>query len=210
MGSNQSKKEEIFIEELRGDPLEVGNLEETIDDNHAIVSSTVGPEHYVRIMSFVDKSKLYLGATVLLNSKTLSVIRVIDGEVDPMLIQNSTSRLVLNHQSRSQPNLCYIFTCCRLRVDSKLVRELFRVADECAPSIVFINEIDAIGTNHYDSQSGGEREILRTMLELLNQLDGFNARTDVKFIMATNRIESLTLIRPVVSIVKSNSHSQIH
>lgn len=99
----------------------------------------------------------------------------------------------------------------------KLVREMFRVAEEHAPSIVFIDEIDAIGTkryvvsqaypvpflNHshcyrYDSTSGGEREIQRTMLELLNQLDGFDTRGDVKVIMATNKIESLdpALIRP--------------
>merc|ERR1712008_402583 len=80
----------------------------------------------------------------------------------------------------------------------KLVRELFRVADEHAPSIVFIDEIDAVGTKRYDSNSGGEREIQRTMLELLNQLDGFDSRGDVKVIMATNRIDSLdpALIRP--------------
>lgn len=80
----------------------------------------------------------------------------------------------------------------------KLVRELFRVAEEHAPSIVFIDEIDAIGTKRYDSTSGGEREIQRTLLELLNQLDGFDTRHDVKVIMATNKIESLdpALIRP--------------
>ncbi|XP_029654856.1 26S proteasome regulatory subunit 4-like [Octopus sinensis] len=80
----------------------------------------------------------------------------------------------------------------------KLVRELFRVAEECAPSIIFIDEIDAVGTKRYDSNCGGEREIQRTMLELLNQLDGFDSAGDVKVIMATNRIETLdpALIRP--------------
>ena len=80
----------------------------------------------------------------------------------------------------------------------KLVRELFRVAEEHAPSIVFIDEIDAIGTKRYDSHSGGEREIQRTMLELLNQLDGFDSKADVKVILATNKIETLdpALIRP--------------
>jgi 26S proteasome regulatory subunit T2 len=80
----------------------------------------------------------------------------------------------------------------------KLVRELFRVADELSPTIVFIDEIDAVGTKRYDANSGGEREIQRTMLELLNQLDGFDARGDVKVILATNRIESLdpALLRP--------------
>lgn len=55
-----------------------------------------------------------------------------------------------------------------------------------------------MGTKRYDSNSGGEREIQRTMLELLNQLDGFDSRGDVKVIMATNRIETLdpALIRP--------------
>jgi len=80
----------------------------------------------------------------------------------------------------------------------KLVRELFRVAEENAPSIVFIDEIDAIGTKRYESTSGGEREIQRTMLELLNQLDGFDERGEVKVILATNKIETLdpALLRP--------------
>lgn len=80
----------------------------------------------------------------------------------------------------------------------RLVRQIFQVAAENAPSIVFIDEIDAIGTKRYESTSGGEREIQRTMLELLNQLDGFDDRGDIKVIMATNKIESLdpALIRP--------------
>merc|ERR1711920_918676 len=80
----------------------------------------------------------------------------------------------------------------------KLVREMFRVAQEHAPSIVFIDEIDAVATKRYDTTSGGEKEIQRTMLELLNQLDGFDERGDVKVIMATNKIDSLdpAMIRP--------------
>merc|ERR1712113_850647 len=80
----------------------------------------------------------------------------------------------------------------------KLVRELFKVASENAPCIIFMDEIDAIGAKRYNSNSGGEREIQRTMLELLNQLDGFDDRGEVKVIMATNRIDSLdpALLRP--------------
>jgi len=80
----------------------------------------------------------------------------------------------------------------------KLVREIFKIAEDHAPSIVFIDEIDAVGSKRYDSSSGGEKEVQRTMLELLNQLDGFDSRSDVKVIMATNKIESLdpALIRP--------------
>jgi len=80
----------------------------------------------------------------------------------------------------------------------KLVRELFRVAEEHAPTIVFIDEVDAIGTKRYDTDSSGRKEIQRTMLELLTQLDGFDSAADVKVIMATNRIDTLdpALIRP--------------
>ena len=80
----------------------------------------------------------------------------------------------------------------------KLVRQLFRLANEHAPSIVFIDEIDAIGHKRIETSSGGHREVQRTMLELLNQLDGFDTNNEVKVILATNKIESLdpALIRP--------------
>ena len=80
----------------------------------------------------------------------------------------------------------------------KLVRELFQCAEEHSPSIIFIDEIDAIGTKRYDTDSSGTKEVQRTMLELLTQLDGFDTHSEVKVIMATNRIETLdpALIRP--------------
>jgi len=80
----------------------------------------------------------------------------------------------------------------------RLVRELFRLAEEHSPSIVFIDEIDAVGTKRIETGSSGRREVQRTMLELLNQLDGFESRSEVKVILATNRIETLdpALIRP--------------
>lgn len=80
----------------------------------------------------------------------------------------------------------------------RLVRELFKAAEEHAPSIVFIDEIDAVGIKRYNTTSSGGQEVQRTMLELLNQLDGFDNRSDVKVILATNKIETLdpALIRP--------------
>jgi 26S proteasome regulatory subunit T2 len=80
----------------------------------------------------------------------------------------------------------------------RLVREIFKIASLLSPSIVFMDEIDAIGTVRFDSTSSGEKEIQRTMLELLNQLDGFDSRENLKVIMATNRIDTLdpALIRP--------------
>jgi len=78
------------------------------------------------------------------------------------------------------------------------LRKAFEEAEKNAPSIIFIDEIDAVATKRYDTTSGGEKEIQRTMLELLNQLDGFDDRGEVKVIMATNRIDSLdpAMIRP--------------
>ncbi|KAM7271103.1 hypothetical protein ACFE04_030317 [Oxalis oulophora] len=181
------------VDDLRGTPMSVGNLEELIDENHAIVSSSVGPEYYVGIMSFVDKDQLEPGCAILMHNKVLSVVGLLQDDVDPMVsaVANSTSATFLRVVG-SELIQKY------LGDGPKLVRELFRVADDLSPSIVFIDEIDAVGTKRYDAHSGGEREIQRTMLELLNQLDGFDSRGDVKVILATNRIESLdpALLRP--------------
>ena len=82
---------------------------------------------------------------------------------------------------------------------SRMVRELFVMAREHAPSIIFMDEIDSIGSSRIESGSGGgDSEVQRTMLELLNQLDGFEATKNIKVIMATNRIDILdsALLRP--------------
>merc|ERR1719261_50449 len=238
--------------------MSIGNLEEIIDDNHAIVSSAMGPEYYVTILSFVDFDQLEPGSTVLLHNKTHSIVGILsenaDAAVNVMKVEKAPKEsyadigglekqiqeikeaveLPLTHPELYEdigikpPKGVILYgepgtgktllakavanstSATFLRVvgseliqkylgdGPKLVRELFRVADEMAPSIVFIDEIDAVGTKRYDSTSGGEREIQRTMLELLNQMDGFDSRGEVKVIMATNRIESLdpALIRP--------------
>ena len=80
---NAAEREQM--EELRGTPLDVGTMEEIIDDNHAIVSSSSGPEHYVSIMSFVDKDKLEPGSTILTNHKNMSVVGILDDDADPMV-----------------------------------------------------------------------------------------------------------------------------
>ena len=74
---------------------------------------------------------------------------------------------------------------------AKLVRDAFALAKEKAPSIIFIDELDVIGTKRFDSDISGDREVQRTMLELLNQLDGFSSKDDVRVIAATNRIDIL-------------------
>ncbi|KAF8798894.1 26S proteasome subunit P45 [Phlegmacium glaucopus] len=74
---------------------------------------------------------------------------------------------------------------------AKLVRDAFALAKEKAPAIIFIDELDAIGTKRFDSDKSGDREVQRTMLELLNQLDGFGSDDRIKVIAATNRIDIL-------------------
>jgi len=81
---------------------------------------------------------------------------------------------------------------------ARMVRELFALARRKAPSIVFIDEIDAIGGRRSGLSTSGEREVQRTMAQLLSELDGFNPRGNVKIIAATNRIDLLdpALLRP--------------
>ena len=254
----RNEEDRSKVDDLRGSPMSVGSLEEIIDENHAIVSSSVGPEYYVNILSFVDKDLLEPGCSVLLHNKVMSVVGLLGDDVDPMVSVMKVEKaplesyadvggletqiqeikeaveLPLTHPELYEdigvkpPKGVILYgepgtgktllakavanstSATFLRVvgseliqkylgdGPKLVRELFRVAEENSPSIVFIDEIDAVGTKRYDSTSGGEREIQRTMLELLNQMDGFDNRGDVKVIMATNKIESLdpALLRP--------------
>lgn len=72
------------------------------------------------------------------------------------------------------------------------------LAKENSPSIVFIDEIDAIATKRFDANTGADREVQRILLELLNQMDGFDQTANVKVIMATNRADTLdpALLRP--------------
>ena len=254
----RAQEERSKVDDLRGAPMIVGTMEEIIDDDHAIVSSSLGPEHYASIMSFVDKDELEPGCSVLLHHKTMAIVGVLADDVDPMVsvmklekapqetyadvggleqqvmeIKESvelplthpelyeemgikapkgvilygppgTGKTLLAKAVANQTSATFLRVVGSELIQKylgdgpKMVREMFRVAESHAPTIVFIDEIDAIGTKRYESNSGGEREIQRTMLELLNQLDGFDTRGDVKVIMATNRIDSLdpALIRP--------------
>lgn len=80
----------------------------------------------------------------------------------------------------------------------RLVREIFDLARKRAPAIVFIDELDAIGSKRLDSATSGDREVQRTLMQLLSELDGFAPLEDVKIIAATNRPELLdnALLRP--------------
>lgn len=245
------------VDDIRGNPLEIGSLEEMIDDQHAVVSIS-GSEYYVPLLSFVDTEQLELGASVILHDRQHAIVGVLEDDTDPLVsvmkvekapqesyadiggleqqIQEikeaveyplshpelyeeigikppkgvilygvpGTGKTLLAKAVANQTSATFLRVVGSELIQKysgegpKLVRELFRVAAENSPSIVFIDEIDAIGTKRYDTDSSGQKEIQRTMLELLTQLDGFDSSNDVKVIMATNRIETLdpALIRP--------------
>lgn len=75
-----------------------------------------------------------------------------------------------------------------------MVRDVFRMARENAPSIIFIDEVDAIATKRFDAQTGADREVQRILLELLNQMDGFDQGSNVKVsCYSLDRKKSITL-----------------
>ena len=80
----------------------------------------------------------------------------------------------------------------------RMVRELFEMARKKSPSIIFIDEIDSIGSKRLDVSTSGDREVQRTLMQLLSEIDGFDSLQDVKVIAATNRPELLdaALLRP--------------
>lgn len=80
----------------------------------------------------------------------------------------------------------------------RMVRDVFRLAREKAPSIIFIDEVDSIATKRFDASTSADREVQRVLIELLNQMDGFDQNLNVKVIMATNRADTIdpALLRP--------------
>ncbi len=81
---------------------------------------------------------------------------------------------------------------------SRLVRDLFELANEREPAIIFIDEIDAIAAKRTDSKTSGDAEVQRTMMQLLSEMDGFDTRGEVRIIAATNRFDMLdrAILRP--------------
>eukprot|EP00163_Fabomonas_tropica_P008042 TRINITY_DN1765_c0_g1_i3.p1 TRINITY_DN1765_c0_g1~~TRINITY_DN1765_c0_g1_i3.p1 ORF type:complete len:353 (+),score=87.98 TRINITY_DN1765_c0_g1_i3:583-1641(+) len=108
-----------------------------------------------------------------------------------------TGKTLLARACAAQTNSCFLKLAGPQLVQmfigdgAKLVRDAFALAKEKAPAIIFIDELDAIGTKRFDSDKSGDREVQRTMLELLNQLDGFSSDVRIKVIAATNRIDIL-------------------
>ncbi|MCC7572899.1 MAG: proteasome-activating nucleotidase [Candidatus Methanofastidiosum sp.] len=115
------------------------------------------------------------------NGKTL-IVKAVANETDSTFIRVVGSEFVRKYIGEG----------------ARMVREVFNLSREKAPSILFIDEIDAIGARRVDTGISGDREVARTMMQLLAELDGFDPRGHVKIIGATNRVDMLdpALLRP--------------
>jgi len=98
---------------------------------------------------------------------------------------------------------------------AKLVRDLFEVARENQPAVLFIDEIDAIASKRTDSKTSGDAEVQRTMMQLLSEMDGFDERGEVRIIAATNRFDMLdpAILRPgrfdrLIEVPKPNTEGR--
>lgn len=232
----------------------------TIHFNHqlVIVKATNGPRYVVGCRRQLDKARLKPGTRVALDITTLTILRWLPREVDPLVYNMShedpgdvtyssigglaeqirelrevielplmnpelfqrigitppkgcllygppgTGKTLLARAVASQLEANFLKVVSSAIVDkyigesARLIREMFNYARDHQPCVIFMDEIDAIGGRRFSEGTSADREIQRTLMELLNQMDGFDALGKVKIIMATNRPDTLdpALLRP--------------
>ncbi|MEW6221755.1 MAG: proteasome-activating nucleotidase [Candidatus Hadarchaeota archaeon] len=159
---------------------DIGGLEEQIREvKETVELPLLKPELFKNVGIDPPKGVLLYGASG--TGKTL-VARAVAHETKAAFIRVIGSELVQKYIGEG----------------ARLVREMFDLAREKAPSIVFIDELDAIGARRLDSSTSGDREVHRTLMQLLAEIDGFDPRGDVRIIGATNRPDILdqALMRP--------------
>jgi len=236
----------------------IGEVLRQLDAERYIVKASSGPRYVVGCRSKIDKAKLVQGTRVTLDMTTLTIMRALPREVDPVVFHmkaeeaDTTSYSSvggLNEQIREMrevielplinpelfvrvgikaPKGCLLYgppgtgktllaravanniDAAFLKVvasaivdkyigeSARLIREMFGYARDHQPCIIFMDEIDAIGGRRFSEGTSADREIQRTLMELLNQLDGFDVLGKVKMICATNRPDVLdpALLRP--------------
>lgn len=159
---------------------DIGGLEEQIEEIRETVELPLtNPELYENVGIDPPKGILLVGPPG--NGKTL-LARAVANKTNAVFIQLVGAELVQKFIGEG----------------GRLVRELFQLAREKAPCLVFIDEIDAIGARRLGMDTSGDREVQRTLMQLLAEMDGFNPLDDVSIIAATNRPDILdkALLRP--------------
>ncbi|WFD37308.1 26S proteasome regulatory subunit 7 [Malassezia japonica] len=159
---------------------DVGGCKEQIEKLREVVETPLlSPERFVKLGIDPPKGVLLFGPPG--TGKTLCA-RAVANRTDATFIRVIGSELVQKYVGEG----------------ARMVRELFELARTKKACIIFFDEIDAVGGMRFDDGAGGDNEVQRTMLELINQLDGFDARGNIKVLMATNRPDTLdpALLRP--------------
>ena len=159
---------------------DVGGCKDSLEKLREVVElPLLHPEKFVALGIDPPKGILLFGPPG--TGKTLSA-RAVANRTDACFIRVIGSELVQKYVGEG----------------ARMVRELFQMARSKKACIVFFDEVDAIGGARHDDGQGGDNEVQRTMLEIVNQLDGFDARGNVKVLMATNRPDTLdpALLRP--------------
>lgn len=159
---------------------DVGGCKEQIDKLREVVETPLlHPEKFVNLGIEPPKGVLMFGPPG--TGKTLCA-RAVANRTDACFIRVIGSELVQKYVGEG----------------ARMVRELFEMARAKKACIIFFDEVDAIGGARFDDGAGGDNEVQRTMLELINQLDGFDPRGNIKVLMATNRPDTLdpALMRP--------------
>ena len=159
---------------------QVGGLKEEIEEvREAVEYPLTKPEIYERVGVEPPKGILLYGPPG--TGKTL-IAKAVARQSQARFIRMSGSELVHKYIGEG----------------AQLVRELFILARERAPAIVFIDEIDAIGSMRTNDGTSGSAEVQRTLMQLLAEMDGFGNRGNVRIMAATNRIDMLdpALLRP--------------
>ncbi|CAI8046822.1 26S proteasome regulatory subunit 10B [Geodia barretti] len=236
----------------------VGEVLRQLTEDKFIVKASNGPRYVVGCRRQIDKRKLKQGSRVALDMTTLTIMRQLPREVDPLVhnmrtedpgdisyssvgglgeqirelrevielpLMNpelfmrvginppkgcllygppGTGKTLLARAVASQLDANFLKVVSSAIVDkyigesARLIREMFAYARDHQPCIIFMDEIDAIGGRRFSEGTSADREIQRTLMELLNQMDGFDRLGQVKFIMATNRPDVLdpALLRP--------------
>uniref|UniRef100_A0A0R3S267 AAA domain-containing protein n=1 Tax=Elaeophora elaphi TaxID=1147741 RepID=A0A0R3S267_9BILA len=251
-------KSENDIKSLQSVGQIVGEVLKQLTEEKFIVKATNGPRYVVGCRRSVNKGALKQGTRVALDMTTLTIMRQLPREVDPLVYKMShedpgnisysevgglseqirelrevvelplvnpdlfrrvgitppkgcllygppgTGKTLLARAVASQLDCNFLKVVSSAIVDkyigesARMIREMFNYARDHQPCIVFMDEIDAIGGRRFSEGTSADREIQRTLMELLNQMDGFDSLGRVKIIMATNRPDTLdpALLRP--------------
>ncbi len=159
---------------------QIGGLSKEIEEvREAVEYPLTKPEIYVKVGVEPPKGILLYGPPG--TGKTL-IAKAVAHQAKATFIRMSGSELVHKYIGEG----------------AQLVRELFALAREKSPSIVFIDEIDAVGSTRTNDGTSGSAEVQRTLMQLLAEMDGFDTRGDVRIMAATNRVDMLdpALLRP--------------